>query len=927
MTKRKIMNQPTPAPEQDKHHLYLVDGFGFVFRAYHSLPPMTNPEGTPTNAVYGFTNMLLSLKRKAFDEGASRMLVVFDAGSKTFRNDIYKEYKANRPPAPEDLVPQFPLVRDAAEALNLPHLSIKGFEADDIIATYAKIAAEAGHRVTVVSSDKDLMQLVDDETGVEMYDAMKKKVINNAAVQEKFGVPPHHVLDLLAMQGDSSDNIPGVPGIGPKTAAELINTYGDLEDVLKNADKVKQNKRRENLIEFADQARLSRELATLRYDVPVDIALDDMDIQEEDEDDLLAFLSKQGFKSLIAKHCNGAKPLEVVKASADGETTAPAPKEVKQDYKLITDAATLNEWLANCKRTGLLAQQWKRDKSGAIFGYTFAHSAGNACYVPCAHKKPNAQEDLFGDAVPDAGYPQLSKDAVEQELARYIVDATVLKIGHDIKPLRNISPAEDISIMSYVLDGTKHKHDLENLADVHLSLDVALPEELRKSKTPITAEDPADVAKLFCAQADGIIRLHGLFKQRLFAEKMLTVYETIERPLVQVLSDMEVEGIKLNQPVLKDMSTDFAKRIADLTTGIHALAGKDFNIGSPKQMGEILFDDMGIEGGKKSKNGAYKTGVEILEELSANGHVIAEKILQWRSLSKLMSTYTEALQKAVNPETGRVHTTFSMHSTSTGRLSSVDPNLQNIPIRTEEGRKIRTAFVAKEGCMLVGADYSQIELRLLAHMAGINTLKTAFNEGLDIHTKTASQVFGVPVEEVSGDMRRNAKAINFGIIYGQSAFGLAAQLGISRTDAKIYIDNYFEQYPGIRHFMETTKEYAREHGYVKTLFGRKCFLNGIDSSNGMQRAFAERAAINAPLQGTAADIIKKAMINLHARLKAENIDANILLQVHDELIIEVAEDHTERVMEMTRTEMEQVATLSIPLTTDVKSGKHWGEIH
>ncbi len=907
-----------------EHHLYLIDGYGFVFRAYHSLPPMSRNDGTPTNAVYGFTNMLLTLKQRAINEGASKILIAFDAGSKTFRNDIYPEYKANRPPAPEDLIPQFPLIHEAAKALNLPAVSIVGYEADDIIATYSKQASNLGYKVTIVSSDKDLMQLVNDK--VEMYDAMKKKTIGQNEVAEKFGVTPNRVLDVLAMMGDSSDNIPGIPGIGPKTAAELVNLYGDLESVLANASEIKQNKRRENIIEFADQARLSYKLASLCFDVPMDIAIDNLGVKELDGPQLIEFLDKQGFKSLIAKI--GHAPKHSYPTANTSQKNSSAPKDTiknPEEYLLIKDAAQLDQWLRNTLDSGMLAQQWKKDKQGKLLGYSFAYAQGKACYVPIACIE-SEQSDLFGNA-PTKASPYLSKEQVMQALAAYNMHPAIVKIGHDIKPVAHIHPIDDIAVMSYVLDGSKHKHELAALSLQTLEMNIALPEEITKSKTPLGEIDPIELKQAFSQQADAILQLYEHFHKRLFTEKMQTIYYTIERPLIEVLSAMEINGIKVDPTILKKLSDEFSQRIEQHEKTIFSLAGKEFNIGSPKQLGEILFDEMSIEGGKKSKNGSYKTGADILEALAAQGHTIADELLKWRGLSKLRSTYTDALVKEIHPKTHRVHTNFSMTSTSTGRLSSLNPNLQNIPIRSEDGRKIRNAFVADKGNLLIGADYSQIELRLLAHMADIDSLKHAFLQGQDIHAKTASQVFNVPLEEVDSNRRRQAKAINFGIIYGQSAFGLANQLGISRGEAKDYIDAYFAQYPGIRHYMENTKEYAREHGYVTTLFGRKCYLNGIDSSNGAIRAFAERAAINAPLQGTAADIIKKAMIALFNRLVEEKNPARLLLQVHDELILETSKEHAPALMDMVQKEMEQIAQLSVPLTVDVKSGTHWGEIH
>ncbi len=899
---------------EHKKHLFLIDGYGFVFRAYHAMPPLTRDDGTPVGAVYGFTNMIMKLKNRTEIDNGHHMLVVFDAGGKTFRNDIYPEYKANRPPAPEDLIPQFPIVREAAEALGLPQISMKGYEADDIIATYTKMAVKQGMKVTVISSDKDLMQLVGDD--VEMYDAMKDKRIGIQEVEDKFGVEPVKVLDLLALMGDSADNIPGVPGIGPKTAAQLLGNFGTLEGILANAEYIKQKKRRESLIEFADQARLSLELAKLCYDVPVDGNIEDFAVKEENPDEILDFLRKQGFRSLVTrfekKHGREGEAYNI--ATATVKKVANNNQNQQSFHEVISDIKVLENWLSNVKKTGKLVIISEVDKKGNYLSISLSYDENISCNIPLIlDENKEEQGDLFSNEAVSTEKKSISIDEVGEVLRGILTDNAILKIGHNIKDVMKLFNCEietydDTMLISYILDGSKHKHDVVNLAQMHLGIE---PNE----------DDNSRVAEL-------VFQLNKFLRQRLFNEKMLTIYETIERPLIDILDNMEKAGFRLDSKELTNLSQDFGDRLKNLERDIYSLAGREFNIASPKQLGEILFDDMNIEGGKKSKSGAYKTGVEVLEKLSDEGHNIAEKIINWRMLSKLITTYTNALGKQVDIKTGRVHTNFNMTATSTGRLSSSNPNLQNIPIRSSDGRRIRNAFVADKGNLLISADYSQIELRLLAHIAEIDTLKTAFKEGRDIHTLTASQVIGVPIENVDADMRRSAKAINFGIIYGQSAFGLAKQLGVGRKEAAEYIEAYFTQYPGIKSYMEETKEFARENGYVTTLYGRKCYMNGIGDRNGARRAFAERAAINAPIQGTAADIIKMAMIKVNRVLNSLiKVNAKMLLQVHDELVIEVPEKNVEEISSLVKKEMEQVVSLSIPLTVEVNSGSDWGSIH
>jgi DNA polymerase-1 len=923
-------------------HVFLIDGSGFIFRAYHALPPMTRPDGTPVNAVYGFTAMLLKLVEET---DADHIAVIFDRARKTFRSDIYPEYKAHRPPPPDDLIPQFELVRQATRAMGLKAVDMEGFEADDLIATYARQAVEAGADVTIVSSDKDLMQLVNDK--VTMMDAMKNKIIGVREVEEKFGVGPDRVVDVQALAGDSADNVPGVEGIGLKTAAQLIVEFGSLEAVLENAPSIKQVKRREKLIEQADRARISKQLVTLRNDVPVDVPLDDFDVCEPDVSLLLAFLKEQAFKSLFAKvQGRGVSIGDNGNAKA---AKAAAPMPAQRDYVLVQTEADLQAWIDDAFSAGQVTVDTETTGLDAmtakLVGVSLCIEPGRACYVPLAHKGAAAQGGFdFGDGGGgDAGGDapqQVPLNRALEMLKPLLSDPGVLKIGQNIKydllVLKkydiDIAPVDDTMVISYVLESGLHGHGMDELAGLHLGLETIKFKDVAGSgKTQITFDHVAlDKALDYAAEdADVTAKLYRVLKPRLVAEGLTSVYETLERPLISILVDMEYAGIKVDAAELKRLSDDFARRLNDLEVEIHKLAGEPFNIASPKQLGEILFDRLGLEGGKKGKTGAYATGAEVLDELAAQGHELPARVLDWRQLAKLKSTYTDALMAQINAETQRVHTSYAMAATSTGRLASSDPNLQNIPIRTEEGRKIRHAFVAKPGCKLLSADYSQIELRLLAHVADIGQLKEAFHQGLDIHAMTASEVFGVPLEGMDPMVRRSAKAINFGIIYGISAFGLARQLGISRSEAADYIKAYFEKFPGIQRYMNDTKAFAAKHGFVTTLFGRRCHAPGINDKNPMMRGFAERAAINAPIQGGAADIIKRAMVRLPDALERAGLKdkARMLLQVHDELIFEVDEAALEQTRDVVVNIMEGAATLDVPLVVDVGVGDNWGEAH
>ncbi|CDO60083.1 DNA polymerase I [Candidatus Phaeomarinobacter ectocarpi] len=969
MATKKTLGGGTPLTKNS--HLYLVDGSAYLFRAYHALPPLTRKsDGLPVGAVSGFCNMLqklvLASKERGDRDAPTHFAVIFDAKGDTFRNEIYSDYKANRDAPPEDMVPQFPLVRDATRAFSLPSIEMTGFEADDLIATYAKQAATLGAEVTIVSSDKDLMQLVDDK--IEMLDPMKDKVIDSDGVVEKFGVTPDKVVEVQALAGDSSDNVPGVPGIGIKTAALLINEFGDLENLLANAESIKQKKRRENLIEFAEQARISRRLVLLDQDVPVDVPLDDMAVVEPDAKKLIGFLKDMEFNTLTRRmaemldadadaieaagdHKSEAKPKAApsVEAGEAGGTPgamdpayADNPPIEETEYDCVTTIEALDEWIAEAYATGLIGLDTETTSldpmSGSLVGISLATKPGRACYIPLTHGMASEGTLALDDPAPE----QIPvKDAIAR-LKPLLEDSGVMKVlqnaKYDLVILKragiDVYPIDDTMLISYALDTGLHSHGMDALSQRFLEhTPIPFKEVAGTGKAQITFDKVSlDKATRYAAEdADVTLRLYHVLKPRLVGERMMTVYETLERPMVGVLQQMEMAGIKLDPAILKRMSSDFAQKLAGLEAEIHELAGEEFNIGSPKQLGEILFDKMGIEGGKKTKTGAWGTGADVLETLAAQGHDLPIRVLEWRQLSKLKSTYTDALPDFINEETGRVHTSYSLASTTTGRLSSSDPNLQNIPIRTEEGRKIRTAFVADDGNVLISADYSQIELRVLAHMAGIDTLRQAFADGLDIHAMTASEMFNEPIEGMDPMIRRKAKAINFGIIYGISAFGLANQLSIPRGEAAEYIDKYFERFPGIRAYMDETKAYAREHGFVSTLFGRKTHLPEIASKNGAQRSFTERAAINAPIQGSAADIIRRAMIRMPEALEKAKLPAKMLLQVHDELIFEVPEKQADKTIKVVREVMEGAAApavnLSVPLVVDANAALSWAEAH
>ena len=933
-------------------HVYLVDGSGYIFRAYHALPPLTRADGTPVGAVLGYCNILFKLLQ---DTDADHLAVVFDTARVSFRNKLYDQYKAHRPEPPPDLVPQFKLVREATDAFNVARIERPDYEADDLIAAYARAAAAAGAAVTIVSSDKDLMQLVDDRIG--MLDPIKQRPIGAAEVREKFGVGPDKVVDVQALCGDSVDNVPGVPGIGVKTAAELINAYGDLENLLAHAGEIKQPKRRQSLIDFAEQARLSKRLVRLDADAPLTVPLEALEVRPPDRDKLGAFLRENGFKNLMARVETRLGKAEGAAAAAESAPAAapvapmalpPPPPDlgkVERRYALVQDLADLDAWIAAAAAKGVVAMDTETTSlnpaHAELVGVSLALEPGEACYIPLAHRANGAGELALGDAPAPAAPKQIPLEAALERLRPLFEDESVLKIGqnikYDVEVLAGygiaVAPVDDTMLISFVLEGGLHGHGLDELAELHFGHNTIKYKDVAGSgKGHIGfAAVPLDKARDYAAEdADITLRLHRLLKPRLLAERRLAFYETIERPLVRVVAEMERAGIRVDRAELNRLSQDFALRLVELEQQIFALAGHPFNIGSPKQLGEVLFDELGLAGGRKGKTGAYGTDAAVLEQLALT-HDLPARVLDWRQLAKLKSTYADALVEEINPKTGRVHTSFSLAGAITGRLSSTEPNLQNIPIRTEEGRKIRRAFVAEPGHVLLSADYSQIELRLAAHIADVGPLKEAFRAGADIHALTASEVFGVPMDEMTGEIRRRAKAINFGILYGMSAFGLAQRIQVPQAEAAEFIKAYFARFPGIRAYMERCKALCRDKGYVETLFGRRCHLPGIKDTNPARRGYAEREAINAPLQGTAADIIKRAMARIPAALAEARLAARMLLQVHDELVFEAPESEAQATAALVKQVMEHACApaleLSVPLTVETGMAANWEEAH
>ena len=924
------------------HHLSLVDGSAFIFRAYHALPPLTRKsDGLPVGAVSGFVNMLWKMvEDQKGTDAPTHAAVVFDKGSHTFRNDLYDLYKANRDEMPEDLRPQIPLTRDATRAFNIACLEQEGFEADDIIATLACRARDAGGRVTIVSSDKDLMQLVGD--GVEMFDAMKNVRIGVDGVHDKFGVGPDRVVDVQALAGDSVDNVPGAPGIGIKTAALLINEYGDLETLLERAEEIKQPKRRQSLIENADQIRLSKKLVQLDCEMALDYGLDTLEVKDPVADDLLGFLSSMEFRTITGRVAAalGVEAPAITAEPREQENPAPeAPPIDPEKYEWVKDAAALQAWVAKINAKGWVAVDTEttglNEMIADLVGISLSVEAGEACYIPLTHRAAET-DDLFGsDALAEG---QMPLDEALEILKPVLEDPAVLKIGQNMKYDAkifarygvNVAPIDDTMLISYASHAGLHGHGMDLLSERYLGhKPIEIKSLLGSGKSMKTFDKVPieDAVKYAAEDADITLRLWQTLKPGLHRARVTTVYETLERPMVGVLAGMEMSGIKVDRDTLSRMSNAFSQKMAGLEAEIHELAGETFNVGSPAQVGEILFERMGLPGGKKGKTGKYSTPADVLEDL-ATTHDMPGRIIDWRQLSKLKSTYTDALQEHINADTGRVHTSYSIAGASTGRLASTDPNLQNIPVRTEEGRRIREAFIAEEGNVLVSLDYSQIELRILAHIAGIDALKEAFREGQDIHAATASEMFNVPLAEMTPDIRRQAKAINFGVIYGISGFGLARNLRIPRDEAQGFIDRYFERFPGIRTYMDETVKFAKEVGYVQTLFGRRIHTPEINAK-GPHAGFARRAAINAPIQGTAADVIRRAMIRMPAAI--EGLPARMLLQVHDELLFEVKEDAVDTLIATAREVMEGAADpavkLAVPLIVDAGQGANWAEAH
>ncbi|MGR3716050.1 MAG: DNA polymerase I [Thermohalobaculum sp.] len=914
---------PPPAAFAAERHLILIDGSGYLFRAFHALPPMTRRDGTPVNAVFGFVNILSKFLK---DHTGSHLAVVFDAGAVTFRNRIYDQYKAHRPDPPPELIPQFALVRDATDAFGVCRIELEDWEADDLIATYARVAREAGLCVTIVSSDKDLMQLVRD--GVRMLDPIKQKPIGPAEVVEKFGVPPERVIDVQALMGDSVDNVPGVPGIGPKGAAELIGQYGDLEAVLAAAPGMKPSKRRDNLLTHAEAARVSRQLVTLCDQVPLPAPIENLESRPIDRARLAAFLHLMGFRSTALRL--GLEPGAEAEAPAPAEDAPPATQAPFGGYATVTDLPALEAFLADAVRARRLALHVQTDGNprplqAALLGLGLALDGGRGVYVPLSAGE-------LGDTA-------LPRDAVAAALAPVLADASVLKIMAEAKYARLVlttaglpapEPCDDPALLAYAMDAGSHDHDLATLASHHLGHTAkTLDETTGTGRARLAfAQVGAAAATAYAAErADIAWRLAHHLRPALRTGGALAAYEQVDRRLIGIIAEMERAGIRVDADELRRMSADFATRMAVMEADAHRLAGQTFPLGSTKQLGEILFDTLKLPGGKRTPSGIWGTDASVLQGLADQGFDLPARVLEWRQLAKLKSTYADALVDEINPATGRVHTSYAMAATSTGRLSSNDPNLQNIPIRTEEGARIRQVFVAEPGHVLVSADYSQIELRLLAHVADIPALREAFLTGQDIHARTASEVFGIPLAQMDAVTRRRAKAINFGIIYGISAFGLARQLGIEPGEAKTYIDAYFARYPGIRDYMERTKEEARIHGFVRTPFGRRCHIPGIADKNMARRAGAERQAINAPLQGGAADIIKRAMVKLPAALRRANLSARLLLQVHDELLFEAPEAEAAPLRAIAKEVMEAAATLQVPLVVETGQGRSWGDAH
>ena len=920
---------------QKTDHFYLIDGSGYIFRAYYALPPLTRKsDGLPTGAVSGFCSMLFKLledsKSNENLQKPTHFAVIFDSARKTFRNEIYSDYKANRSEAPDDLAPQFEYIRKSVLAFNLPSVDLLNYEADDLIATYVDQILKSGAKVTIVSSDKDLMQLY--KKGVRIFDPMKNKFINEDDVFKKFGVDASKVIDVQALAGDSSDNVPGVPGIGVKTAAELINKYGTLEKLLKSTHEIKQNKRRETLIENQDKALISKELVTLKHDAPVDRELTEFKLKEIDKDKLYEFLREMEFNRLLSSVISAyGEPNLISKSEKKDTTESPKPLNNKS-YYLINKVDEIDEWINEAEEIGEVAVDTETDSldpnQANLVGISLSSKIGKACYIPVGHKSKKS----------------LNIKEVLKKIKPLLEDPSIKKIGQNIKFdfivfYKNgitLNSMEDTMLMSYVLDAGKNRHNMDTLSEIHLNhTPIKFKDLVGTGKKEINfSEVEVDKAKDYAAEdADVTYRLYKKFYKSLKSEKLFNIYEIFEKPLIKILAFMEIEGIKIDNKFLNSLSSKFEKKIEKIQKEIFKISKKDFNIASPKQLGEVIYNDLKIAGLKKTKKGSFATSASVLEDLAFKGHQFAKLVLDWRQLSKLKNTYSDSLPEHLNPNTKRIHTSFLLAATTTGRLASSDPNLQNIPIKTEDGRDIRKAFIAEKDNVLISADYNQIEMRILADLADVKELKKAFKNNEDIHSLTASQIFNVDIKKVDKDQRRKAKAINFGIIYGISQYGLAKQINVSNHEAEEFLNAYFAKFPEIKIYMDNTIKFCRKSGYVNNIFGRRSHFNSINDKNFNVRNFQERAAINAPIQGSASEIMRLAMIRIDKKLKDEkSIKSKMLLQIHDELIFEVKKSEIKKMMKIIKDEMVSVAnsdyhSFSIPLTVDINSGNNWGELH
>ena len=920
---------------QKTDHFYLIDGSGYIFRAYYALPPLTRKsDGLPTGAVSGFCSMLFKLLEDSKSDQnlqkPTHFAVIFDSARKTFRNEIYSDYKSNRSEAPDDLAPQFEYIRKSVLAFNLPSVDLSNYEADDLIATYVEKILKKGAKVTIVSSDKDLMQLY--KKGVRIFDPMKNKFISEEDIINKFGVDASKVIDVQSLAGDSSDNVPGVPGIGVKTAAELINKYGTLEKLLKSANEIKQNKRRETLIENKDKAIISKQLVTLKQDSPVNRDLSEFKLKEIDKDKLYKFLREMEFNRLLSSAISAYGEPKLSSETVEDKLIEKQKPISNKNYFLITDIKQIDEWIKEAEETGELAVDTETNSldphQADLVGISLSSKVGKACYIPIGHKSSKC----------------INKNDVIKKLKPLLEDPSVKKIGQNIKfdfivlfkQGIEMTSMEDTMLMSYVLDAGKNRHNMDTLSEIHLGhKTISFKEIVGTGKKEINFSDvEIERAKDYAAEdADITFRLYKKFSKNLKLEKMINIYEIFEKPLIKILAFMEMEGVEVDNKFLKTLSSKFEKKIKNLEKEIFKISKKDFNIASPKQLGEIIYNDLKIAGLKKTKKGSFATSASVLEDLAFKGHKFPKLVLDWRQVSKLKNTYSDSLPEHINPNTKRVHTSFLLAATTTGRLASSDPNLQNIPIKSEDGRDIRKAFTSRKNHLLISADYNQIEMRILADLADVKELKKAFKNDEDIHSLTASQIFNVDIKKVNQDQRRKAKAINFGIIYGISQYGLAKQINVSNYEAEEFLDAYFAKFPEIKIYMNDTIKFCRKSGYVNNIFGRRSHFNGINDKNFNVRNFQERAAINAPIQGSASEIMRLAMIRLNKKLSdKKNIQSKMLLQIHDELIFEVPKNNEKTMIKLIKDEMASVVksdhhSFSIPLTVDINVGDNWGMLH